>query len=144
MEYNMKRFHTISAYYFFEYALLEYTKEDFEKARYTNNIHFDTIGRSLEITSSINYLKCDCILLKGLTTFKNDCLFINHFNPCKIEANIAINSISECIEKEKIIKAINSTISKLHNIIPKSPYRDCIEKYYQDMKKFVESVEVDK
>lgn len=139
----MKRFHAISEYNFLEYALLEYTKEDFEKATYTNDIRFDEIGRLLVIEPYIDYLKCDCILLKGLTTFKNDCLSINHFNPCKIEANIATNSISECIEKEVIIKTINSTIRKLHNIIPKSPYRDCIEKYYQDMKKFVESVETE-
>lgn len=139
----MKRFHAISEYNFLEYALLEYTKEDFEKATCTNDIRFDEIGRLLEIATYINYLKCDCILLEGLTVFKNDCLFINHFNPYRIEANIAINSISECIEKETIIKTINSTISKLHNIMPKSPYRDCIEKYYTDMKKFVESIEVD-
>lgn len=130
----MKRFHTISAYYFFEYALLEYTKEDFEKVRHTNDIRFDAIY--------INYLKCDCILLKGLTTFSNDCLFVNRFNPQKIEANIEINSISECIEKEKIVQHISMAIASLQKI-PKSPYRYCIEKYYQDMKKFVESVEVD-
>lgn len=138
----MKRFHIITSYGYLEYVLLEYTKEDFEKARYTNNIQFDATGRLLVIEPYINYLKCDCMLLEGLTVFKNDCLFINHFNPYRIEANIAINSITESIEKEAIIKIINSTIRKLYDI-PKSPYRDCIEKYYQDMKKFVESVETE-
>lgn len=138
----MKRFHAISEYNFLEYVLLEYTKEDFEKATCTNDIRFDEVGRLLEIRMDINYLRCSCIPLEGLPMFKNDCSFVNHFNPQKIEANIEINSITECIEKEEIIKIINSTISKLHSIIPKSPYRDCIEKYYTDMKKFVESIEV--
>lgn len=147
----MKRFHMTLVSSTIDYALLEYDEEDYKEARYVDDKSFKTIedgiGNTIILRYSYTerektYLNVGYTSLGNLSVTNNTHQFFEGFKPCKTKEVVNVRIISECIEKEKIVQQISIAIASLQKI-PKSPYRDCIEKYYQDIKKFVESVEVD-
>ena len=141
----MKRFHMALVSGTVDYALLEYDEKDYEKAKYANNASFITIeggfGNTLRLFGEI-YFNVGYTSFGNLSAINNIYQFLEGFKPHKTEAVISASAISECISKSVMIQQISENITRLQKT-PKSPYRDCIEKYYTDMKKFVESVEVD-
>ena len=147
----MKRFHMTLMSDTIDYALLEYDEEDYKKARYADNKLFSTISGGTGNTIieyyvysgyEKTYLNIGYTSLGNFLVINNAFQFFDGFKPCKTEKVVHVSIISEYIKKEKIVQQISIAVARLQKI-PKSPYRDCIEKYYQDVRKFVESVEVD-
>lgn len=141
----MKRFHMVFVAGTVDYALLEYDENDYKKAKYANNESLVTIeggfGNTLRWFGEI-YFNVGYTSLGNFSVINNICQFFEGFKPHKTEAAISVSAISECINKVVMVQQISEAIAEIQKT-PKSPYRDCIEKYYTDMKKFVESVEVD-
>lgn len=147
----MKRFHMTLISGTIDYALLEYDEEDYKKARCADNelsitisggIGNVLIGKYVHSGYKETHFKAGYTSLGNFFIINNTCQFFEGFKPCKTEEVVAVRTVSEFMKKETIVQQISIAIVKLQKI-PKSPYRDCIEKYYTDMKKFVESVEVD-
>ena len=146
----MKRFHIAFVSGTNDYVLLEYNEEDYKKAKYDNNESLvikggfgNTICGFYDYSKYEEiYLNVGCTSLGNLSVINNTYQFFDGFKPYKTEVVISVKCISECISKAVMVQQIYETITRLQKT-PKSPYRDCIEKYYTDMRKFVESVEVD-
>ena len=147
----MKRFHMALVSGTSDYVLLEYNGEDYEKAKYANSKSVVTIKGGFGNTLcwfydypkyEETYLNVGYTSLGNLSEIDNMYQFFEGFKPYKTEGVIRVSTISECISKAVMVQQISEDIARIQKI-PKSPYRDCIEKYYTDMKKFVESVEVD-